>query len=44
MKNKLFERIKQFKVWFWGVWDDVWSSETFDRDHHNDVIMELRLG
>ena len=34
-ENKLFWRIKQFKVWFWGFWDDFWRSENFDLQYHN---------
>ena len=31
-ENKLFWRIKQFKVWFW---DDFWRFENFDFHIHN---------
>ena len=34
-ENKLFWRIKQFKVWFWGFWDDFWRSENFDLQYYN---------
>ena len=26
---------KKFKVWFWGFWDNLWSSENFDLQNHN---------
>ena len=34
-ENKLFWRIKQFRVWFGGFRDDFWRSENFDLQYYN---------